>query len=188
MYSFVKSTMISMAAMLAVIGVASAADLPTKKGAPPAPTAVAPFNWSGLYAGINAGITAPNSSLNNSVYGGLIGVDAGYNYQYGPYVLGVEASSSYAKIKQFNQPTVALTDADLVAGYSLGGLLPYVKGGAAYATDWNNRLGWNLGAGVKYAVSYNVDVFGEYDYYDLGKNGGNKLTTSVVKAGVEYKF
>src|SRR5215468_7424842 len=85
-------------AVLAAIGgtaVAHAADVPTK--APPAPIAAPPYNWSGFYVGANFGGAWTNGNLNipnNSFYGGLTefigGVQAGYNFQAGHLLLGVE--------------------------------------------------------------------------------------------------
>ena len=188
--NFIKNSLMSMVALVALTSVAVATDLPTKKGPPPAPTAIyTPYDWSGPYLGLNAGVTIPNS-LHNSVdaYGGLAGIDAGYNYQYNHYVLGVQGNVDYTKINQFNQPNAVLTSADLLAGYSFDRFLPYVKGGAAYYSQWNNNVGWNLGAGLKYALTYNIGLFSEYDYYNLGVFNGNKLNTSVVRTGFEYKF
>ena len=84
---------------LVAIGVsipAHAADMPVK-APPPAPTTAAPYNWSGLYVGANFGGAWTSGNLNipgNNFYGGLTefiaGVQAGYNFQAGHFLFGVE--------------------------------------------------------------------------------------------------
>jgi opacity protein-like surface antigen/outer membrane protease len=98
------------------IGVASAADLPVK--APP-PVVAAVYNWSGFYAGVNAGASwgsydpATSTVAGGHIPGSLVstvnaaglqsisptgftgGEQAGYNWQFGQLVTGVEADFNY---------------------------------------------------------------------------------------------
>lgn len=85
---------------------ANAADMPMK--APPAPI-VAPWNWTGFYAGLNIGYSWGNSDTDaaffNNTTGALLfaansdfhlngvigGGQIGYNWQWSNFVLGVEA-------------------------------------------------------------------------------------------------
>src|SRR3974390_1599916 len=89
---------------------AQAADLPTKKAAPAPMYVPPPFTWTGFYIGLNAGgiwqegsrsttlysygfpwlSTYYPGSLGNGGSGFLGGAQAGYNYQWGAAVLGVE--------------------------------------------------------------------------------------------------
>jgi len=81
---------------LIAIGVSAAAnvaDMALK--APPIPEL--PYNWSGPYIGANFGGACTSGSLNipnNNFYGGLTefiaGAQAGYNFQAGPLLFGVE--------------------------------------------------------------------------------------------------
>jgi outer membrane immunogenic protein len=90
--------------LLASIGVslstaALAADLPTRKEAPPPVPYVAPFTWTGFYIGGYAGgsfgsvdWSSPLFSGGTVTSGGFdIGGLAGFNYQFGATVVGVEA-------------------------------------------------------------------------------------------------
>ena len=98
---------------LAAIGVtvvAHAADMPTK--ALPASVSPPPYNWSGFYVGANFGGAWTNGSLNipnNSFYGGLTefigGVQAGYNFQAGHLLFGVEGDFDGAT---FSHPTLPI--------------------------------------------------------------------------------
>src|SRR5215218_3598898 len=92
---------VGLAAMLA--GPAMAADMPIK--APPPPP-VAYYDWSGAYIGFNAGgvwnevnrsfkvggAVNPNFGTNDS--DGIFGFHAGAQWQWGAWVLGVEAALS----------------------------------------------------------------------------------------------
>src|SRR5437899_10016566 len=82
---------------------AHAADLPVKAPTFKAPVA-AIYDWTGFYVGVNAGIgvgrdlttiSAPATNFTEisyqSPFGALGGVQAGYNWQAGHWVFGVEA-------------------------------------------------------------------------------------------------
>ena len=100
--------LVASAAVFGVLTMASAnaADMPMK--APPAPI-VAPWNWTGFYAGLNIGYSWGNSDTDaaffNNTTGALLfaansdfhlngvigGGQIGYNWQWSNFVLGVEA-------------------------------------------------------------------------------------------------
>jgi len=119
-YSRIASVACSIALGCTLAGAASAADLPSRASAPVAPVFVAQpiFSWTGFYAGVNLGYDFANGKKadpffgKNGAYsdkqregfkkdnvtfgekseGGIMGgAQAGYNYQLGQVVLGVEA-------------------------------------------------------------------------------------------------
>jgi outer membrane immunogenic protein len=87
--------------LLALGGAAAAADLPS---APQLPPVEAQPVWTGFYGGLNVGGAFGSSrnaftiagfglpSFNTSPSGVVGGGEAGYNWQAGPWVLGLEAS------------------------------------------------------------------------------------------------
>src|SRR3954466_5694264 len=87
---------------------ASAADMPAKAAAI-AP--VAAPSWTGFYLGISGGygwgrseqtdisVFGPFTSGQYSIDGVVLGATAGYNWQTGPLVLGVETDLSFASIR-----------------------------------------------------------------------------------------
>src|SRR5271157_413453 len=104
---------------------AQAADLPTRKEAPPPVFVPPPFTWTGFYIGLNAGgvwsmgnrtttLSAPTfannflvaswpGNLGNSNTGFIGGGQAGYNWQTGAFVLGVETDFDGTSLgKTFN--------------------------------------------------------------------------------------
>jgi outer membrane immunogenic protein len=119
---------VAIVALMAVGTVAAqAADLPTRKEAPAPVFVPPPFTWTGFYVGLNAGGIWPSGSRHASIFdpnaavdggfltsefpgglgsqgGGFIGGgQAGYNWQTGAFVLGVETDFDGSTVsKDFN--------------------------------------------------------------------------------------
>ena len=79
--------------------------MPIKAPVYKAPIAAPPYNWSGFYVGVNFGGGWSSGSLNipgNNLYGGLTefigGVQAGYNFQAGHFLFGVEGDFDWAEL------------------------------------------------------------------------------------------
>src|SRR5216683_1558371 len=93
-------------AALLFAGPALAADLGKPVYKAPAP-ALLPTGWGGFYIGIHGGygwghVTTDDIfpfPSSNSPKGGLFGVQAGYNWQFGTFVTGLEVDSSWADLK-----------------------------------------------------------------------------------------
>jgi outer membrane immunogenic protein len=152
---------------------------PVYKASNPSP--VIPYNWTGLYVGAHFGgglaqtqwtdnnplvcISFPcaaNEAGSHNATGPLGGVQFGYNWQFGHWVLGVEGQYSFAKLNGDHQNNVVGTDAfgpavftfnsvdrlsskvdgiGTIAGRigfaseSMDRTLFFVKGGAAFARE-----------------------------------------------------
>lgn len=181
---------------------ASAADMAVK--APKAaPVAVAAYNWSGFYVGahLGGGWGNPNwtdrtdpafamlfadyvagQGFNHSIQGIIGGGHAGYNWQAGSWVFGLEASYSGADIKGTYRSTVGGADDNFEArirslflatgrvGYASANWLFYGKGGYA-------------GADVSTSVSDTVGVFA----FQVGAGNDRHWHSGwTAGAGVEY--
>jgi outer membrane immunogenic protein len=148
--------------MFAAAGVADAADLTyvPVKVPPPYPRL---YDWTGFYAGANLGggwsiatsdysvlPAAPFASVDNSLRGAIGGGQAGYNWQSGVMVLGVETDFQASGMKgglnapcppslcsglaaTFNEKVPWFGTVRARAGYAADGWLLYVTGGYAYA-------------------------------------------------------
>ena len=202
-------------ALLTVTGAASAADMYRK--APVAAPVTAPitaYNWTGFYAGANIGgewlrDEMSNATTSHTVTPGSVtgGVQAGYNFQTGPWVLGVEGDVGYGHpVKSTSIGRVEKDWSGTVrarAGYAFDNVLLYGTGGLAWAhfklddstaavRRNTTRAGWTLGAGAEYAVNQNISVKGEYLYADYGKADvgrvSHDLSDHTVRVGVNYKF
>lgn len=214
-------------AIVAVGGTAQAADMYRKApvAAPiEAVTPVSAYNWTGFYAGAHLGgeflrDSATYGAVRHKLPGSSVtgGVQAGYNWQTGPWVLGAEADVGYGhptKTKAFGVNTMKQEKdwsgtVRARAGYAVDRALIYGTGGLALANfattgtsgavtqkDTTTRAGYAVGGGVEYAMTNNVSVKGEYLYEGFGKvkstlagvPAKNDLSDHIVRVGVNYKF
>lgn len=173
---------------------ALAADLPSRSASPYMEPVYAPppFSWTGVYFGLNGGLGWANTS--NDTFGGLsggvIGGTAGFNYQLGQIVLGVEGdwdwaslSSSQSFLWQTNTMDLNQTlTARARVGYAWNRTLFFVTGGYAAvgttSTVSTPAFGWSgsqsqwinggvIGAGVEYAFTDHLTAKAEYLYLPL---------------------
>jgi outer membrane immunogenic protein len=207
-----KKTLLAGLALSAFFaGSAMAADLarPVYKAAPPAPLA---FDWSGLYVGGHIGYGWGNTDItDHTLFGNILGIptqkfdtngflgglQGGWNYQFGRFVLGSEVDFSWSDIK--GDQTSGLFVGDSITrsskakwigtattrlGYAWDRVLVYSKLGAAWAhfdysdnlasgiyssTASETRSGWTVGTGIEWAFLDNWSAKVEYDYIDFGR-------------------
>src|SRR5262245_23229425 len=206
-------------AMIVSVG-ANAADMAVKAPSPiPDPT----YKLSGPYVGSNFVGAWTNGNLNipnNNFYGGLTefiaGVQAGYNFQAGPLLFGVEGEFDGASFGHPALPTPTLGSVSqnwigTVAG-RIGLVddqwLVYGKAGGGWVhshaslnfpgVSWNGSntsSGWLVGAGLEYGFKAHWTVRLEYDFLSLAHwtsptAPSIQLNRDVqtVKAGITYKF
>jgi outer membrane immunogenic protein len=165
-----------------------------------APVAIAPpsVDWTGFYAGAALGygnVDSTGGVLDGS--GALGGVLAGYRYDFGRTVAGVELDYDTADI-DLAGGTAALDDVarlKVMAGYEFGRALVYGTVGAAQANasvgaaDLSDT-GYFGGLGVDYAITDRLGVGGEllqhsFDNFD---GSGVDLDATTVKARVFLQF
>lgn len=201
---------------------ASAADLGVRRGPAVAPVAVAPiYNWTGFYIGahIGWGSVELNSTLlvdippflTGTSFGGtqdgfLGGGQAGFNWQTGAWVLGIEGQISWTDISESATITLGgLTSTSTSSVDWLGTLaarvgvasanwLFYVKGGLAFL-DWSvsntilggfgtvsagdTEWGWMVGVGIEYGFTPNWSAKIEYNYMDFDVDRTSFLGTPL---------
>ncbi len=187
--------------MLSGLGVASAADLPSRKGPPMAPVYVPPsFTWTGFYVGVNAGYGWGNSNNNNNVLGfgaipvggffpvngngnngGFVGGgQVGYNYQFGAgsgLVVGVEADLDYADIGGNKNNGVPFTFVTTPGTVFFPGTGHGNSGG--YIGTARARVGYAFDRFLVYGT-------GGLAYGDIGRRNGGGL--AVTQAGFVNPF
>jgi len=178
--------------LLALAGMAAAADLPPAPYYRAPPAYVPLYTWTGFYLGLNGGGAFGSStwdtagSINTS--GGLVGGTIGYNYQINHFVVGAEADIDWAGIS--GTTTTAACPAGCKTGdswlstvrgrvgYAADRFLPFVTGGAALGninattaglTTTGTNAGWTVGAGLEFAFTPNWSAKAEYLYVNLGK-------------------
>jgi outer membrane immunogenic protein len=199
-----RSTILAIVAATALTGAVSAqaADIPAR----PAPVyKAAPFvmfDWTGFHAGVNGGYNWGRTSWSDpavgadsgsyNINGAFLGGQIGYDWQTGPFVLGIESDLDWAHINgssgaggvcatdgggqcQTKQSWFGTTRGRI--GYSFDRWLPFVTGGVAYGdiraeqpsgTGSSTKAGWTAGAGVEYGINRNWSAKVEYLHIDLG--------------------
>jgi outer membrane immunogenic protein len=210
-----------LASIMASAGAASAADMPVKapRVVPAAPVYLS--DWAGFYIGINGGGGFADEKFdtlptwNKKPSGGLVGGHAGYNWQTGSVVGGLEVDFDGADINQTFTPVAGVnakekTDELATARARLGylvlpALLAYGTAGAAWGhteltatrtavtTNDTDQFGWAAGAGLEYKIWDHFIARAEYLHYDFAKtstpNFGNfRESIDAVRGGLSYKF
>ena len=194
-----KKVLLASASLLAfgAFASASAADLAARPYTK-APVAVASvYNWTGFYLGIVGG-GAWEDSNSPRMQGGFVGGTAGYNWQTGNVVFGIEADGSWADVNASatgatvvpgfgvvtataSSKTDALGTVRGRIGYAVNNVLFYGTGGYAWidnkitlsalgvsASDSKFHSGWTVGAGVEAFIAPQWSIKGEYLYRSLG--------------------
>jgi outer membrane immunogenic protein len=191
MYRFLKVSLVAVALAAAPM-VAEAADprLPAYR----APAAVPYYDWSGFYVGAHAGFGWTDGES------GLVGGgQAGFNYQVGQWVFGVEGAVSATSIGESATVVVpgvgvATAEANLDwistlafrAGWAADRWLVYGKFGAAWAGVSADASGTVIGGPtVRVSVDDTLNgwVVGFGTEYALGGNWSTKIEYNVLDFG-----
>ena len=166
------------------------------------------YSWAGPYLGGNIGYEWGSVDNNPSKPSGFVGgVQAGYNFQNGPFVFGVEADiqangadDTFAPWK-FSNPWFGTLRGR--AGYAFSNVMFYGTAGLAFGelrgqtfgwAESHTTAGWTIGAGAEVGLAPNWSAKLEYLYIDLSTSQfaitgvSNGYSASVVRAGVNYHF
>jgi outer membrane immunogenic protein len=206
-------------------GAADAADLGARYPQQPyvkAPLYDALFSWTGFYLGLNGGGGWAGSTWDRTgsfdLSGGVIGGTAGFNWQTGQVVLGIEGDVDWSGVSGTTVtscPAGCVTRNDWLgtvrgrAGYAFDRFLPYITGGLAagdirastpgFSGASQTNLGWTVGAGLEAVIVGNWSAKAEYLHVDLGSfncglSCGPGVTDNVslheelLRGGVNYRF
>ncbi|QBF31640.1 outer membrane protein [Thalassococcus sp. S3] len=166
----------------------------------PVPVAPAPApvvvdtggEWTGGYAGLQLGQLDVDGDGNADGDDVMYGLHAGYDYDFGRFVLGGEFDYDFADIDLNGAANVDnVMRLKLRAGYDLGRTLLYATAGAARVdTSIGDETGPFGGVGISYAVAPNFTVGGEVLYHEfdeLGSSGVGAEATSVSLRG-SFRF
>jgi outer membrane immunogenic protein len=210
---------VAIVALTAVGAIAAqAADLPTRKEAPPV-FVPPPFTWTGFYVGLNAGaiFTSGSRSINfinptnlsflalnepgglgSGQTGFIGGGQAGYNWQTGAFVLGVETDfqgTTLSKKTDFISPAFAgvgvpaalLGDTLSVHAKASLDWLGTTRGRVGYVVTPDNRLMIYATGGVAYAgATGNFSVFDATKGLALSGSPSKTRVGWTIGGGVEY--
>ncbi len=193
-------------AAICITASAQAADLPYRPYTVNQPLNA--YSWAGPYLGANLGYGWGSVDNNLASPSGFLGgVQAGYNWQSGQFVFGIEgdiqasgADDRFAAWK-FSNPWFGTVRGRV--GYAMNNVLLYGTGGLAFGelkaeafgmTESHTSAGWTVGAGAEVGFAPNWTAKVEYLYVDLSSNNfvltgaSNSLNFSTVRVGVNYHF
>lgn len=185
----------ALTALAAIFGAfsANAADVVMEE--PPAPAVIESLpvaSWAGPYAGVAAsygfngrasGLTGPDVDTDGFAGSGF----AGYNFQTGSFVYGVEGDVGYSGVEGSDggnkvegglngsiraRMGVAATDRVLIYG-TAGGAAENTEVSNAAGSDDKTLLGYTVGAGVDAKLTDQVFGRVEYRYTDYGSETFN---------------
>lgn len=194
---------LSAAILLAMTGVAAAADYNYNT-----PSPFGPYGWMGPYVGATAGYEWGSVSNSPTQPSGLAGgLEGGYNWQRGLFVFGGEAdlnlSSADATVAplEFSNPWFGTVRGR--GGVTIGNVLVYGTGGLAYGdlranaaglSESHANVGWVAGAGVEVGFTQRWSAKAEWLYLDLAGSNftvsgtNNGLSANLLRFGVNYRF
>ncbi|MBB4955125.1 outer membrane immunogenic protein [Agrobacterium vitis] len=184
-----------------------AADMVYEQPSPPSVPQISAYDWSGFYLGAQGGYNRNQTKgfgSNLDVNSGTAGGHAGYNFQHGNIVFGIENDFNY----NFEKKSDAKIEWDASGrgriGYAWDRTLIFTTAGIAAAgtkidvpgVDKKDKIliGWTAGGGIEHAFTDNILVRGEYRYSDFGNKdfgasvGDFKATQHKVLVGASYKF
>ena len=163
----------------------------------------------GPYLGANVGYEWGSVSNNPTKPSGIAGgIEAGYNWQFGQFVTGVEtdiqasaASDTFAPW-QFSNPWFGTLRGR--AGVAIGNVLLFGTAGLAYGSltvdspgnlsETRTTLGWAAGLGGEVGLTPHWSAKAEWLYLDLSDRSfsvtgtTNGLTANLLRLGVNYHF
>ncbi|MBM6584107.1 porin family protein [Microvirga sp. BT689] len=212
------------------ISAASAADLPSRAAPAPIYAPVPVFTWTGFYVGaqvgygwnandndivLPSGFVVQSGDFGDSGDGFLAGVHAGYNYQLGSFVIGVEGDVEGVFGDDDDDLVIVGPDGVVFTNYGFAGnaldwqgsiraragfafdrALIYATGGFAFAgvsgsfglldSGDDNLTGWTLGAGIEYAFTNNLTTRLEYRYTSY--EGGDNFFDNVSLGSNDIEF
>lgn len=166
------------------------------------------YSWAGPYLGGNLSYNWGEVTHNPTRPSGFAGgVQAGYNWQSGPLVFGVEgdlqansADDTFAPWK-FSNPWFGTVRGRV--GYAINNVLFYGTAGLAFGelegstyglSESHTTAGWTVGAGAEFGLTQNWTAKIEYLYVDLSTNRfsitgmPNGYQSNFVRFGVNYHF
>ena len=218
-FSLRMAAAVAMTTMMLAAPVAQAADL-----LPPPPPQMrsSVYDWTGGYIGVSftgvgvdsnyVPVGAADPNLDGD--GPMGGLYAGYNYQTGSYVLGIEGDVNFGHVDPNNLLDEVEQEIDFMAairarvGWAHGNTLIFGTAGIAWAdseitlpafgeSDSHTHTGWTIGGGVEHAFTDHLVGRMEYTFADFDSKTYNYTPGQVitgldevhsVRVGAAWKF
>ncbi|MBY6065633.1 porin family protein [Leisingera aquaemixtae] len=148
-------------------------------------------DWTGFYLGGQVGQLDADASNGASGDDTSYGVHAGYNHDFGRFVLGGELDYDATDLDLSGETIDSVARAKVKAGYDFGKVLAYVTGGVAEAdTSVGSETGDFYGVGLAYQVTDQWQIGGEvleHDFDEFGDSGvGGDATSVSLRASFKF--
>lgn len=198
----------SFTAGLMLVAGASAADY--SNYAPLAYQDAPAYKWQGAYIGAHGGLASPKANPFASGKGFVGGGQVGYNFQFGPAVLGAELEGTYMGNAKVKTATGRIEERLRGAGKARAGLsfdqtLVYGTAGVTMTKFANGDMtkvasgykqGYLVGGGFERAFAGGLSTKIEYNYVmtdgvktsTATSNDKSNIRDHVIKAGLNYRF
>ncbi|MFV0335671.1 MAG: outer membrane protein [Tropicimonas sp.] len=146
-------------------------------------------DWTGPYVGLQLGYADFSEGIDgDDVIGGL---NAGYDWDFGNWVLGFGADVSFGGVDTDEGDIDWISRLKLRGGYDFGRTLLYVTTGAAYAAsdDLDDSWGYFGGLGLETMLTDQISLSGEVaaNRFDDFEDQDDVHATTVF-IGVNYRF
>lgn len=187
---------------------ASAADY--SNYAPPAYQDAPAYKWQGAYIGAHGGLASPKANPFASGKGFAGGGQIGYNFQFGPAVIGAELEGTYMGNAKVKTDTGRIEErlrgaAKARARLSFDQTLVYGTAGMTMTKFANSdttkvasgyKQGYLIGGGLEHAFAGGLSTKVEYNYVmtdgvktaTATSNDKSNIRDHVIKAGLNYRF
>lgn len=160
----------------------------------PAPIVNTGGDWTGFYTGLQLGYADADGPGALDGNNGTYGFHAGYDYDFGRFVMGGELDYDKTDIDLNNGAAKidSVARAKLKAGYDLGQTLVYATGGYALAdTSIGDEDGAFYGIGMTYRITDKYSVGAElleHRFSDIGgtPNADLDATTFTVRGSMRF--
>lgn len=181
-----RSTLIA----LTVVGTAAPAFAGSYAPAPvdpviaaPAPAPMMSPDWTGAYGGLSLGYGELGKDDTDDAM--IYGVQAGYNYDMGKYIVGGELE--YAARDMWDHNAADSTRLKGRIGYDLGSTMVY---GVVGATMIDQQGGYAVGLGAEHMVTDKIGLGAEYLYENIGDfdSGSKDLIGNSIALRANYHF
>lgn len=187
------------------IGIAGSLAEPVVTTAPAPPPPPPPLNtggnWTGFYAGVQLGTLDVDGETALEGVGGddtTFGIHAGYNYDFGRWVVGGELDYDDASVDldaagaPLGEEIDSVLRAKLRGGYDFGPALLYATAGLADVdTSVGGDTGDFYGLGFSYKITEQFILGGEYlrhSFSDLGGNDGFDADADTFTVRATFQF
>lgn len=156
-------------------------------------------NWSGFYAGGSLGYATVDddaATFGDGFEGLTYGVHAGYDYDFGSFVMGgeIEISSFDVTDNETATSVDSVSRLKVRAGYDAGDVLPYLTAGVAQLNTSGAPLGdvddtgAFYGLGMDYRIGSNLRVGGEVLQHEFDDYAGSGINADALTAGLRVSF